>query len=132
MPFFHATSRRLLPSILQLGLGSQPTKRSTVECEPGVYLAQDPNVCVALEVERFLSLVAQDSTKQLMPTPREELADWVVIVVDDARLDPSLLIRDEGVTEYANCWRYTGVIDVTNAAMIDVAVLEREWKRVSA
>jgi hypothetical protein len=132
MPFFHATSRRLLPSILKLGLGAQPTKRSLAECEAGVYLAQDPHVCLALEMDRILSLLGQGRATQITPTPREELAEWVVIVADDARLDPSLLIRDEGVTQDANCWRYTGVIDVTNAAMVDVGALERKWKRVPA
>ena len=49
-------------------------------------------------------------------------------MADDARLDPSLLIRDKGVPEGVNCWRYIGVVDVTKAAVIDVAVLGKSGK----
>ena len=121
MPYFHGTRRALLASIMRHGLGGVDTGPNAEECVRGVYLASDPRICVAILLGQFLSL-ADETT-----SPRDEVADFVVIVVDDARIDRDKLVSDPQVTTWQGAWLYQGVIDVTNAVVLDVDQVYAGW-----
>jgi hypothetical protein len=122
MPYFHGTRRAQLASILRHGLGGVDTGANAEECVRGVYLASDPRICVAVLLGQFLALVDETTS------PRQEVESFVVIVVDDARIDLRKLKADPQVQAWTGSWLYHGVIDVTNAMVIDVDEVYAGWK----
>jgi hypothetical protein len=76
---------------------------------------------MAILLGQFLAL-ADETT-----SPRDEVESFVVIVVDDARIDRRKLVRDPQVTTWQGAWLYQGVIDVTNAVVLDVDQVYAGW-----
>jgi hypothetical protein len=112
MPYFHATRKHLLPSIFERGLGGAVIERN-FDCEPGVYLSEDPMLGGLFLFESIMT----GKTPRRAATPRDELASWIVIVIDDARIDQGRL-KSDPQTELPGFWRYEGIIDVTGAAVV--------------
>ena len=113
MPYFHATRDRLIPSIRQHGLGGALVEQNFPGCLPGVYLADSPEMALM-----FLLEAVTDGTNRAI-TPKDEISTWVVIVVDDARVNPGKLRLDPQV-ELPGIWLYDGIIDVRNAVVVQV------------
>ena len=122
MPYFHGTRRSQLASILRHGLGGVDTGANAEECVRGVYLASDPRICVAILFGQFMAL-ADETT-----SPRDEVESFVVIVVDDARIDLRKLEADPQVATWRGAWLYRGVIDITNAPLLDVDTVYAGWQ----
>ena len=121
MPYFHGTRRAQLASIMRHGLGGVDIGPNAEECVRGVYLASDPRICVAVLLGQFLA------TADEAASPRDEVAGFVVIVIDDARIDQRRLVRDPQVTAWQGAWLYHGVIDVANAVVLDVDQVYAGW-----
>lgn len=117
MPFYHATRRRRLATILKEGL--HPRALQNFECERGVYLSTDPFVAFGFLLEDFF-LKATDETK-----PSQELKDFIVIVIDDSRVDIARLKPDPNVEgKWQDClFIHTGDIDVTGMPILDADIL---------
>jgi len=117
MPFYHATRRRHLPSILREGLHSEAAQN--FECEKGVYLSLDPAIAFGFLLEDFF-LKATDESK-----PSQELKDFIVIVVDDARVNQAQLKPDPNVEGkwQERLFIYEGCIDVTGMPILDADIL---------
>lgn len=122
MPYFHGTRRPHLPSILKHGLGGVDTGPNAEECERGVYLASDPRICIAILVGQYLGTGTDDSS------PREEIENFVVIVIDDARIDRRKLVADPQVTTWRGAWLYDGTIDIINAPLLTVDEVYAGWR----
>ena len=121
MPYYHATRDRHLPSIRRHGLGGLLVEPNWPDCLTGVYLAENPAVAVSFLIEHILK---HAPTAQ---SPREELASWIVIVVDDARVDRMKLSPDPQVG-VPGVWLYSAVLDVTNAVVVAVTDLfSTDW-----
>lgn len=112
MPYYHATRRHLLESIIRYGLGGFVIERNFPESEPGVYLSDEPLLAVGMLIDRFIDVANPDSN------PRLELDSWVVIVIDDARVNPQRLLPDPQLDTLDGFWLYDGVIDVRNAVVV--------------
>lgn len=110
MPYYHATKRDRLDSIRKLGL--RAVAEQNFRCEPGVYLADNPAVPLAVMVECALLV---KGTK-----PSKFLEDIVVIVIDDAMVNKNKLEIDPQGRNVPGMWLYRGVIDITNAPILDV------------
>lgn len=117
MPYYHATRRHRLEAILREGL--HPRAAQNFECEPGVYLANDPLIAFGFLLEDFFAK-ATDDTK-----PSEELKDFVVIVVDDSRVNAALLKPDPNVEGHwqERLFLHHGDIDVTGMPVLDADIL---------
>lgn len=122
MPFFHGTRRVLLPSIMRHGLGGVDIGPNVEDCVRGVYLASDPRLCLAILLGQTMALMDETSS------PREELASWVVIVIDDTRINRQRLRADPHVDSWHGSWLYDGVIDVTNAPLLDIDQVYQGWQ----
>ena len=118
MPYFHATRRERLPSIFRHGLGGIDPGPTSVDCERGVYLAEDPRLAILMMIDHYLSVGAPDSK------PAEELKSWVVLLIDDARIDAGKLDRDQNLDENAGSWLYRGVIDITGCVQLTADDIE--------
>lgn len=121
MPYFHGTRRSVLPSILRHGLGGIDTGPIAEECVRGVYLASDPRICLAILLGQLLA-IGDESV-----SPRKELENWLIIVIDDARIDARKLEADPQVSSWRGAWLYRGVIDVTNAVLLTVDEIYTGW-----
>jgi len=117
MPFYHATRRRHLASILREGLHCEAAQN--FECEKGVYLAIDPAIAFGFLLEDFF-LKATDESK-----PSKELKDFIVIVIDDARVDKALLKPDPNVEGkwQKRLFIYPITIDITGMPILDADIL---------
>lgn len=117
MPFYHATQRQRLASILEKGI--RTGEKQNFECEPGVYLADSPIIAFGFLIEDYLLKADEESR------PSEDLKDFIVIVIDDARIDQTLLGPDPNVGKNweEHLFLYEGVIDVTGMPVLDANVL---------
>ena len=122
MPYFHGTRRSALPSILRHGLGAIDTGPNAEECVRGVYLASDPRISIAVLLGQYLETASEDSS------PRRELENFVIIVIDDARIDSRKLLADPQVTRWRGAWLYCGTIDVINAPLLTVDEVYAGWQ----
>ncbi|PZQ94662.1 MAG: hypothetical protein DI533_21665 [Cereibacter sphaeroides] len=112
MPFFHATFKKNVPSILRHGLGAPGRGQSNWPgIDEGVYLSEVAAVSLMVMVEQYCRFGDADSV------PREHFADVVVFVIDDARVDKSRLRPDPLITNHP-VHRYLGIIDVTSMPVI--------------
>jgi hypothetical protein len=113
VPFYHATRRTRLESILQTGL--QPVSPQNFDCPPGVYLSDSPIVAFGFLIEHFL-INADDSSR-----PSEEVKDFVVIVIDDSRINSKRLLPDPNVSGkwQKHLFIYDNIIDVTGMPILD-------------
>lgn len=117
MPYYHATRRHRLERIQQEGLHAKADQN--FECERGVYLAADPLIAFGFLLEDFF-IKATDETK-----PSEELKDFIVIVIDDARVNPALLKPDPNIEGkwQERLFIYAADIDVSGMPVLDADVL---------
>jgi hypothetical protein len=111
MPFFHATFKKHLPSILRNGLGGQNAQQNWPGIEGGVYLSELPAISLLVMVEQYYHFGQPDSI------PRDHFAEIVVIVIDDSRVDRDRLAIDPLITNHP-VFRYPGVIDVTGMPIV--------------
>lgn len=112
MPYYHATFRKHLPSILKHGLGGRLIEQNWDGCDPGVYLAALPELCVIVMADQYCQFGDPDSV------PRDHFAEIIIIVVDDSRVQSNKLGPDPLINR-DDVWLYDGVIDVTNMPVID-------------
>lgn len=117
MPFYHATRRSRLPSIMSIGL--RGSEEQNFECEAGVYLARSPIIAWYFLLEDLIERM-DDST-----SPSGEMADFIVIVVDDSRVEAARLRPDPNVE---GRWQdelhlYDGIIDVRGMPILDADML---------
>ena len=120
MPYYHATFRKHIPSILKHGLGGRVTEQNWDGCEPGVYLAAEPEVCIFVMLDQYYQFGHPDSV------PRDHLAEIVVIVIDDSRVQPAKLGPDP-LIKRRDVWLYDGVIDVTSMPVVDLLTMVSEF-----
>lgn len=115
MPWFHATHVERIPSILKHGLCGGMAK-NWPGTEDGVYLAVHPAIAVDVMLERYFRFGPADSM------PRDELARWRVIVIDDARIRPNLLRPDPEVPDAPEgaVMLYGGIIDVAGMPILTI------------
>jgi hypothetical protein len=118
MPYFHATWRRHLPSIQKHGLGGAAPDAQNFPVEKGVYLAVDASIALSMLLEAYLEN-GEDSGL----TPPEALAAMCVIVIDDSRLQKTLIDVDPNVERQDVTALYRGIIDVTGMPVISVDTL---------
>lgn len=111
MPFFHATFRKHVPSILRHGLGGTSGEANWPGIEPGVYLSELPAVSLLVMVEQYCRFGDPDSV------PRDHFDDVVVFVIDDSRVDRSRLAPDPLIADHP-VHRFLGTIDVTGMPVI--------------
>ena len=52
-------------------------------------------------------------------SPKLEVASWIIIVVDDVRVNRAKLRPDPQV-DHPEIWLYDGIIDVTNAVVVPI------------
>jgi len=114
MPFFHATWRENLPSIMSAGIvATVPTERN-FDCEPGAYLSEEAWLALGFLVEAFMEKADPNSN------PSEMIKRMAVIVVDDSRVDRSRLRADPNVDRQVGTWLYDGIIDVRGMPVLSV------------
>jgi hypothetical protein len=118
MPYFHATWRRHLPSILKHGLGGALPDVQNFPVESGVYLALDPAIAVMMLIEAYM-----ENGEAMGLTPPEALEAMCVIVIDDSRLKPNLLDADPNVERQDATALYRGVVDVVSMPILPVDTL---------
>lgn len=112
MTFYHATTRDRIESIRRLGLGGLPgATKSFPDCPDGVYLAADPMLALGF----LLELAMAGRFQQIKPA--EALAQFCVIVIDDSRINTSLLSPDPNILQ-TGFWLYAGVVDITALPVI--------------
>lgn len=128
MPFYHATFKKNLPSILRHGLGAPGRCESNWPgIEGGVYLSELPAVSLLVMLEQYFHFGDPTSV------PREHFADVVVFVIDDARVEKSRLVPDPLITNHP-VHRYLGTIDVASMPVIPFdqmagdIVRDRAWE----
>lgn len=112
MPYYHGTRRHNLPLIRKHGLGGIDPGPISAACERGVYLSSDPMLSVAVLTQQFFETATDEVS------PAEWLASWVFLLIDDARIDRRKLVPDPHFGGTGS-WLYSGVIDITNAPVLD-------------
>lgn len=119
MPYYHATWAENLPSIVRNGLGGGvPVKVNFEWSEPGVYLSVDPVIAFGFLLEAVLT-----GSEPPKDPPHKALEKMKVIVIDDSRVDPSLLIDDPHVNCQDLTKLYKGIIDITGMPILGHAIL---------
>lgn len=111
MPFFHATFRKHVPSILRHGLGGNGAEANWPGIEAGVYLSEHPAVSLLVMVEQYCRFGDPESV------PRDHFNDVVVFVIDDSRVDRSKLAHDPLISNHP-VHRFLGIIDVSRMPVI--------------
>jgi hypothetical protein len=121
MPYYHATTRDRIQSIQRHGLGEpSEAQRNFAFSQEGVCLASDPMMSVGFLLERAIS----GEWSHL--SPKEALALFVVIVIDDSRVDPARLQPDPNI-RLDGFWLYGGVVDITAMPIISAEDVAREF-----
>jgi hypothetical protein len=115
MPFYHATWRKHLPSIQKHGLGGALPDRQNFPVEKGVYLANEPVVALSILLEAYI-----DSGDELDLSPPEAMAAMCVLVIDDSRINSSLLDIDPNIERRDLTHLYRGIIDITGLPIVSV------------
>lgn len=115
MPYYHATWRRHLKSILRHGLGGALPDEQNFPVERGVYLAVDPSIALFMLVEAYL-LKGEENA---LPPP-DTLEQMCVIVIDDARLADGKIEADPNVERKDATFLYRGIVDVTGMPVLSV------------
>lgn len=115
MPFYHATWRKHLPSIQKHGLGGAAPDRQNFPVEAGVYLANEPVVALSILLEAYI-----ETGEDLSLSPPEALAGMCVLVIDDSRVNVTLLDIDPNIERRDLTHLYRGVIDVTGLPVLSV------------
>jgi hypothetical protein len=106
MPFYHATTLDRIESIQKHGLGGLAAAGQMFPgCESGVYLAAEALFALGFLIEKYIEGGFGRGS------PAEMLKLFVVIVVDDARIDRTRLRQDPNIA-MAGFWIYDGVVDV--------------------
>lgn len=82
-------------------------------------IARDPRLALLVMVDHLLEAGSPHAL------PRDELASWVVVLVDDARLDPRRL-GDDPHLEGVGAHLYRGVIDVASARVLEARDVLRD------
>ena len=116
MPYYHATHRHRLPSIIENGLGWNGAVQNWPGVARGVYLAEEPEVAVLMMVEHFLEAAPDD-----IP-PLQALGEIALIVIDDSRVPRAMLGPDPSLP-IDGIWLYRGTLDVRNMPVIGVDAL---------
>ncbi|WP_037381376.1 hypothetical protein [Sinorhizobium americanum] len=115
MPYYHATWRRHLPSILKHGLGGAPPDSQNFSVEAGVYLARNPAVSVAFMIESYL-----ESSDTIDITPSQVVEAICVLVIDDSRVTERLISADPNIDRTDITVLYRGIVDVTGMPILGV------------
>ena len=118
MPYYHGTRRHSLPLIQKHGLGGIDPGPTSAACERGVYLSSDPMLSVAVLTQQFFETATDEVS------PAEWLGSWVFLLIDDTRIDRRKLVPDPHFGGTGS-WLYSGVIDVTNAPVLELEDIER-------
>lgn len=103
MPYFHATHRNRLPSIMKFGLCTGHGQN--FDCLPAVYRATDPVIALGFMLDHYLEF-GETGRK-----PSDVIEDWIVIVIDDSLVSGELMI-DPQFEHEGHAWIYDGVIDI--------------------
>lgn len=114
MPFFHATWRDNLPSIMSKGLGAADPIERNFDCVPGTYLSEEAWIALGFLVEAFMEKADADCN------PSEMVKQMAVIVVDDSRVERSRLRSDPNIDRHVGTWLYDGIIDVRGMPVLSV------------
>ncbi len=112
MPYYHATQRDRLPSILKRGLGWSGAEPNWPGIERGVYLAEKPEHAVFIAIDWFMQAAADDAS------PAQYLDNLVLILIDDTRVARAQLGPDPDISR-DGIWLYRGVIDVRNMPILE-------------
>lgn len=117
MPYYHATHMKRLDAIYKEGLHSRA--KQNFDCKKGVYLALDPYIAFGFLLEDFFAK-ADEQAK-----PSQEAKNFLVIVIDDARINPDLLHPDPNVEGkwQKELFIYGGEIDITAMPIINSEIL---------
>ena len=119
MPLYHATWADNVASILKFGLGgASPAKRNFPSAVQGVYLTTHPAIGLSFLLESLLNRDDLDNT-----SPEEFLGNVRVFVIDDARIDESLLDYDPEVERRDVTRFYRGIINVTGMPVLTIEQL---------
>lgn len=115
MPYYHGTMKRNLSSIQRHGLGGisvDPNFEGAVA--GGVYLASDPAISIMVMIEHYVAAGDPDSV------PRDQFDEWVIIVIDDHRIDKRFLESDPQVPTSREVWRYARPLDISGCVVLPV------------
>ena len=112
MTYYHATTCEKLPSIQRWGLGGTRNVQKNFDCLDGVYLAFDPMLALGFLLEKALA------GPFLCKTPKDCVAAFVVIVIDEARIDERRLSVDPNIKK-EGFWIFNGIVDVASMPVID-------------
>jgi hypothetical protein len=115
MPYYHATWRKHLPSIWKHGLGGAAPDRQNFPVEVGVYLANEPMVALSILLEAYI-----ETGDELGLSPPEALKAMCVLVIDDSRVNISMLDVDPNLERRDLTHLYRGIIDVTGLPVLSV------------
>jgi hypothetical protein len=129
MPYYHATWRQHLPSILKHGLGgAEPSARNFPAAEPGVYLTNDPAIAIMMMMEAYaLNGTAGNDIGMAPPQALEALC---VIVIDDSRIKADLIDIDPNVERRDCTWRYHGAVDIIGMPVLSVDQIMSEFREL--
>jgi hypothetical protein len=120
VPYYHTSFRKHVPSILKHGLGGRIVEQNWKGCDTGVYLSSELAVAVWVMIDQYLQFGDSDSV------PMAHFGEVVFFVIDDCRVNKTLLGVDPLLTKRSDVWLYNGVIDVTNMPVIDFDTVVKE------
>lgn len=113
MPYYHATYRDRIPSILTSGLGGEGMDANWPGADRGVYLAEDPTHAVFVMVDWFMQ------TAEFSHSPKDFIDSLVIILIDDSRVPRQRLGPDPSI-HIDGVWLYRGIIDVRNMPVLEL------------
>jgi hypothetical protein len=114
MPYYHATFRDRLPSILKHGLGWPGAEPNWPGVDRGVYLAEAPEVAVFVMFDWMMQMMDESVS------PKDFIESLVVILIDDTRVRRQDLGPDPEIARRDDVWLYRGVIDVRNQPVLEL------------
>jgi hypothetical protein len=123
MPYYHGTHSWKLPSIRRFGLGGALVEKNYPDCDNGVYLSLTPEFCLYFLIEHYIDAGDENSI------PSQQLKEFRVIVIDDARVNETMLRHDPHLIDVPGVFLYKGVIDITAMPVLDVGQLEQEMMK---
>lgn len=121
MPYFHGTYRDRLALIRSHGLGGVDPGPNSEACERGVYLSTDPRLCIYMLLMHHL-----ESRGQPDASPEDVMSNWVVLLVDDSRIDARRMSADPHVADGVGSYLYRGVVDVVGAIELSAQQIIRD------
>ena len=121
MTYYHATYADRLDSIKKHGLNPLEHGKNFPDCEKGIYLCSCPKIAIGFLIDHFLETADYNSS------PKEVHASFRVIVIDDSRVDTSLLKQDPQISHSEiGFWLYSQNIDITGLAIVDANTVFHE------